>query len=334
MKNSLKFSLCLLLAAYSIGITNKTFSPDIKSHTNYLLTELNEMNFKRAEKEKKQFVINELNKPVSDFYAPVDTGQVSCVYGYRKVKTEFHKGIDIGIVGNTSLRFAKRPDILAVAPGIVEFAGYETGYGKVVKIKHHNNLETIYAHLNNFYVARGDSVLAQQKIGEMGKSGKVRSDKKSSKIHLHFEARKNNKPFNPNKYFKGYKKIGIDDTLYSFNHEINSISYLPIENVKQPEKIIIDKISEYFYEVQIGASLKPLSKNKIKSLEKFYKNTIKESKSETYRKERAYHKYSIGQFKSLEEALGFKNSLNSENNLGIIVYKDNKIVETKWNNFK
>ena len=43
------------------------------------------------------------------------------------------------------------------------------------------------------------------------------------------------------------------------------------------------------------------------------------------------YKYSIKQFKSLEEALGFRNSLNSQDNLGIIVYKNDKILETKWN---
>ncbi len=328
MKIPLKFIKYLFLISLGVGISNKTFSPDIKSHTNYFLTELNEMNFKRTEKEKRRLVINELNKPVLDFYSPVDTGQVSCVYGYRKVKTEFHKGIDIGILGNSSLKYAQRPDILAVAPGIVDFAGNETGYGKVVKIKHKDDLETIYAHLNNSFVEKGDSVLAQQKIGEMGRSGKVRSDKKCSKIHLHFEARKNNKPFNPNKYFKGYKKVGIDDTLYSSIYEAPSFAYLPVENIKRLEK----KISESFYEIQIVASLNPLSKKQIKNLEKTYNNHIKENKKGVYKngKEALYHKYSIGNFKTLEEALGFRNSINSKNNLGIIVYKNDKIVETKW----
>lgn len=326
MKNSLKFSLYLLLVACGIGITKKTFSPDIKSHTNYSLTELNEMNFKRAEEEKRQFIIKELNKPVLDFYAPVDTGQISCVYGFRKEKTEFHKGIDIGILGNASLKFAERPDILAAAPGIVDFADYETGYGKVVKIKHKDSLETIYAHLNNFFVEKGDSVLAQQKIGEMGRSGKVRSDKKRSKIHLHFEARRNNKPFNPDKYFKGYEKVRIDDTLCS------SIAYLPVENVKQLEKINSNKTLKSFYEIQVGASLNPLSKSKIKALEKLYDNPIKENKTNILKngKDKIYYKYSINQFKTLEEALGFRNSLNSKNKLGIIVYKNDKVVETKW----
>ena len=42
------------------------------------------------------------------------------------------------------------------------------------------------------------------------------------------------------------------------------------------------------------------------------------------------YKYSIKKFSSLEEALGFRNSLNSKNNLGILVYKNDKVFETKW----
>ncbi|MDP3758852.1 MAG: M23 family metallopeptidase, partial [Candidatus Daviesbacteria bacterium] len=217
-----------------LGITNKTFSPDIKSYARHTLYELNEIISNREKEEKKQFIIKELKKPVLDFYSPVDTGQISCVYGYRKDKKEFHKGIDIGILGNASLKFAQRPNILAAASGIVDFAGNETGYGKVVKIKHNDNIETIYAHLNDFFVKNGDTVLAQQKIGEMGRNGNARSDKKGSKIHLHFEARKNNKPFNPNEYFKDYKKISIDDTLYSNVSENNFVSYVKKLDRKSP----------------------------------------------------------------------------------------------------
>ena len=336
MKNPLNFIKYFFLLSLGLGITNQTFSPEIKSYASkHTLSELNEINIRRAKEEKRQFIIEELKKPVLKFDIPVDTGQISCVYGFRKANAtkEFHNGIDIGIVGNASLKFAERPDVLSVAPGIVAFAGNETGYGKVVKIKHQNNLETIYAHLNNFFVEKGDSVLSRQKIGEMGQSGNARSNKKRSKIHLHFEARRNNKPFNPNKYFVGHKKIGIDDTLYSFISENNSVSYLPVENIKQSapevvsigEKINLNKIQENFYEIQIAASSNRLSKRKITNLEKMYGSILKENEIN------GMYKYSIKQFKSLEDALGFKNSLNSKDNLGIIVYKNNKIVETKWN---
>src|SRR3989344_5597652 len=206
---------------FGIGVPDQTSSPNIQLYPLEYSSKINEL----KKIKKRSEIIDELKKPVLDFYVPVDTGQISCVYGYRKVngKTELHKGIDIGILGNASLKFAERPDILAAASGIVDFAGNEIGYGKVVKIKHNNNLETIYAHLNNFFVKEGDSILAQQKIGEMGRSGNVRSDKKGKKIHLHFEAKKNNKPFNPNKYFIGYEKIRIDDTLYSAISKTNFV---------------------------------------------------------------------------------------------------------------
>ncbi len=328
----------LFLINLGIGITNQTFSPDTNVYAGRVFSELKkEIEIKKAESEKRKEIIEELNKPVLDFYSPVDTGQVSCVYGFRKVndKSEFHNGIDIGILGNSSLKVAQRPEILAVAPGIVDFAGNETGYGKVVKIKHNNNLETIYAHLYNFFVEKGDSILAQQKIGEMGKSGNARSDKKGPKIHLHFEARRNNKPFNPAKYFKEYKKVGIDDTLYFAISKTNILSYLPVENIKQPDKINIKNISEFSYAIQIAASLNPLSKKQIKELEKTHGYLINKDKMMVYKngKEILYHKYSIKKFKSLEEALGFRDSINSKDNLGIIVYKNNKIVETKWNGF-
>jgi len=322
MKIQLKFIKYLFLINLGIGITNQTFSPDIKSYAS-LNTFSNALALKEAESKKRAEIIEELKKPVSYFFSPVDTGQVSCIYGHRKVneKTEFHNGIDIGILGNASLKFAERPDVLAAASGIVDFADSETGYGKVVKIKHNDNIETIYAHLHNIFVKKGDTILAQQKIGKMGKSGNARSDKKyGQKIHLHFEARKNNKPFNPNKYFKGYEKINIDDTLYSAASENNFVSYLPVENAGQPE----NKILGYFYEIQIAASSNPLSKREIKSLERIYECPVKENKI------KGMYKYSIKQFSSLEETLGFKNSLNSKNNLGIMIYQNNEMVETKW----
>jgi len=215
-----------VLFGLSLGIPAQGFSPDLKNKTGYTLSELTGMDMKREREKQKQFMINELKKPVSKFHIPVDTGQVSCLYGYRRKANGdlgFHNGIDIGILGNASPKFAGLPDVLAAAPGIVSFVGREGGYGKVVKIKHVDSLETLYGHLNSFSVEEGDSVLPGQIVGIMGKTGKTRSkDKKGTGIHLHFEARRNGKHFDPSGDFIGYKKFVIDDTLYS------SIVSLPV----------------------------------------------------------------------------------------------------------
>lgn len=383
MANPLKFIKNAFLLNLGLLITNQTFSPEINANIYFNSSESKkETSITDMEIKKREKIIEELNKPVSKFYIPVDTGQVSCVYGNRKFndKTEFHSGIDIGVLGNSSLKFAERPEVLAAASGIVDFAGSDKGYGNVVKIKHNNDLETIYAHLNKFFVKEGDSVLAQQKIGEMGRSGNSRSNKKGQKIHLHFEARKNNKPFNPNKKFIGYEKVGIDDTLYAsfyeaknieenfFKHislqkidqkqpekiivdwfsapstgvsffpqplEQNNLSCFEYENPikKQPEKINLEKTLEKHYSIQIAASTTNLSERKINEFEKLYGQVVNEYKTEIYKNgtEKVYYKYSIKNFKSLEEALVFRNSLNSDDNLGILVHKDGRLVETIWN---
>lgn len=54
-------------------------------------------------------------------------------------------------------------------------------YGNMVKIKHPNGYYTLYAHLSQVDVKKGQQVKQGQKIGNMGKSGR------SDGSHLHFE---------------------------------------------------------------------------------------------------------------------------------------------------
>jgi murein DD-endopeptidase MepM/ murein hydrolase activator NlpD len=55
---------------------------------------------------------------------------------------------------------------------------------------------TVYAHLDNFVVRRGDKVKQGQKIGTVGSTGKV------SEPQLHFEIRKGSKAYNPKNQLK------------------------------------------------------------------------------------------------------------------------------------
>ncbi|MEJ7693350.1 M23 family metallopeptidase, partial [Daejeonella sp.] len=63
-----------------------------------------------------------------------------------------------------------------------------------VKIRHKNNLETLYGHLSKVNVKEGQMVNTGQVIGQVGSTGH------STGNHLHYEVRKNGKPINPGSY--------------------------------------------------------------------------------------------------------------------------------------
>jgi LysM repeat protein len=110
---------------------------------------------------------------MNDWIWPTD-GIISDTYGTR---FGAHKGIDIaGSVNNP---------IFAVDAGKVTKSYYSDTYGHVVFIKHDNNLETVYAHLNIRLVKEGQQVKKAEIIGRMGNTGN------SNGVHLHFEVHEN-----------------------------------------------------------------------------------------------------------------------------------------------
>ncbi|WP_077213841.1 peptidoglycan DD-metalloendopeptidase family protein [Bacillus dakarensis] len=100
---------------------------------------------------------------------PTD-GVVTDTFGTRNGS---HYGIDIAAGLGTP--------VYSVDSGIVTKSYYSSSYGHVVFVKHHNNLETVYAHLNKRYVEVGHRVKKGESVGEMGNTGR------SSGVHLHFE---------------------------------------------------------------------------------------------------------------------------------------------------
>ncbi len=112
-------------------------------------------------------------------------------FGYRsdpmrRGRVEFHPGIDFK---------GRRGDaVKSTADGKVIVAGWFQGYGKCVKIKHKNNLETLYGHLSKINVKPGQMINTGQVIGQVGSTGH------STGNHLHYEVRKNGKPINPSSY--------------------------------------------------------------------------------------------------------------------------------------
>jgi lipoprotein NlpD len=96
------------------------------------------------------------------------------------------KGIDIG--GSTG------QPVKAAADGKVVYSGSGlVGYGRLIIIKHNDNLLSAYGHNSELLVAEGDYVKAGQVIAKMGSSG-------TSSTRLYFEIRQDGKPVNPLSY--------------------------------------------------------------------------------------------------------------------------------------
>lgn len=85
-----------------------------------------------------------------------------------------HPGIDIAT--------GQGDPIFASDSGVVVFAGWSNwGYGNMVQIDHGNGWNTLYAHLSQYNVSCGQSVLQGNLVGLAGSTGN------SSGPHLHFE---------------------------------------------------------------------------------------------------------------------------------------------------
>ncbi|WP_327793526.1 M23 family metallopeptidase [Harenicola maris] len=91
--------------------------------------------------------------------------------------------------------------IYATADGVVTHAGWQSGYGNLVKIQHEFGIETRYAHQSRIRVKVGQRVSRGQRIGDMGSTGR------STGVHLHYEVRVGGKPVNPMTYIKAANDV-------------------------------------------------------------------------------------------------------------------------------
>lgn len=97
-----------------------------------------------------------------------------------------HMGVDIANEVNTPIR--------AAADGIVTYAGWEAGYGRLVAIEHGYGFSTRYGHCARVDVKVGDEIKRGQIIGYMGSTGR------STGSHVHYEVRIHGMPVDPEKY--------------------------------------------------------------------------------------------------------------------------------------
>lgn len=131
------------------------------------------------------------------FGRPVVGGRLTSNFGPRRDpvrgRHSMHAGIDIA--GDTGM------PIKATAAGIVTFAGRQSGYGILVKIRHAFGFETVYAHNSRAHVRVGQRVERGDHIADMGSTGR------STGVHLHYEVRIDQKPVNPIKFIEAARDV-------------------------------------------------------------------------------------------------------------------------------
>ena len=98
----------------------------------------------------------------------------------------FHRGIDFhASVGDP---------VLAVADGVVSYAGDRSGYGNVVEVDHGNGYVTRYAHNSRLLVRVGELVHRGDQVAQAGSTGR------STGAHVHFEVWQDGRVVNPSRF--------------------------------------------------------------------------------------------------------------------------------------
>jgi murein DD-endopeptidase MepM/ murein hydrolase activator NlpD len=121
---------------------------------------------------------------------PEDASKGSGIFGWPATGQitqnfwEHHRALDVG-------SWEGAP-VLAADSGYVVAAGWDdSGFGRIVLIDHGNGFQTLYAHMQVYYVEVGQSIAKGEQIGEVGSTGN------SSGPHLHFEVLQDGVQRNP-----------------------------------------------------------------------------------------------------------------------------------------
>lgn len=97
-------------------------------------------------------------------------------------------GIDIACNSGTA--------VIVSRPGVVKEIGQNDVYGDYILIDHGSQWQTLYAHLSQIAVKKGQNIFANGAIGLSGSTGN------STGPHLHFEIRVGGKAIDPKPYMK------------------------------------------------------------------------------------------------------------------------------------
>ena len=127
---------------------------------------------------------NPINSNMAFLAHPTRGGVITSVFGEKS--RGGHRGVDIAVPSGTPIG--------AACDGVVSFVGYDDIYGNMVKIKHDDNTETLYAHASYILTELGKEVKKGETIAKVGSTGR------STGPHLHLELIYKGNPINPVDY--------------------------------------------------------------------------------------------------------------------------------------
>lgn len=146
------------------------------------------------------FDVNGRSKRRVFLASPMEFSRITSGFAMRfhplMQKWRAHLGVDYGAPTGTPVR--------VVGDGLVEFSGWQNGYGNVVIVGHGSGKSTLYAHLSRKDVKVGQRIQQGQRIGAVGMTGW------STGPHLHFEFRVNGQHQDPLLIAKSSETVPLD----------------------------------------------------------------------------------------------------------------------------
>ncbi len=160
---------------------------------------------------------------------PVNDGIMRSGFGSRRHPilgyTKMHTGVDWAAPMGTP--------IYASGNGVLEKAGWESGYGKYIRIKHNNGYETAYGHMTAFArgMEPGTKVRQGQVIGYVGSTGL------STGAHVHYEILVNGRFVDPMRIKLPRGRVLEGTMLTSFEQERDRIEGMMSQPNSRPAAI-------------------------------------------------------------------------------------------------
>lgn len=120
-------------------------------------------------------------------------GEVLRRFGKHKHKEYKTTTVNLGI----DIKAPEGQSVLSVSDGSVIYIGNMRGYGNFIMVEHKGSYYSIYAHLQEILVEKGQAVELGQLIGRVGDTGSFEGSK------LHFEFRKGKEVLDPEEWLPG-----------------------------------------------------------------------------------------------------------------------------------